>query len=608
MHRLLQLRGRFTRWPLAAFVCLFICLSPVGAAESAVDDAAVGDDMPDRLPDDNPPAAAFGRLPLRPNALPDDVNDMLERHARSLVLREALTDERAQRRLLRRVRREVTELLSTEGYFTPTVEIDGDPPALVIEPGPRAVIGRVDIEFEGAVAEAERAERRDELRRSWRLAEGQPFRQSDWSSAKQNLLDTLTSLDYAAGALVESQAEVDAAAARVDLRLRLDSGPAFRFGDIEATGLALHDLDLVRRYSTVRAGDPYSTDALLAFERALLSSPYFGSAQISVDRDPAAAAATPVRIAVAEASSRRLSFGAGLSSNTGYRAEVAWSDNNLFKRSWLFNTAVRLEQLRQIAFADVLLPPAADGYRDSFGALAENADIQDLVTKRVGIGAVRARIRGNIEIRHSISLQREQREIDGLVTSTQKSLALNTSWTWREVDDPFDPRSGWVLNAQIGGGVEGLLSDTNFLRTYMKAQWFIPVGERDQIILRGEAGLTSGKADALPQDFLFRAGGSNSVRGYDYLKLGVREGNAIVGGRVLGVLSAEYVHWWSHQWGSAVFVDAGDATDSRKDFDFAYGAGAGVRWRSPAGPIAFDIAYGEREQSWRPHFSLAIAF
>ncbi|MFH1813141.1 MAG: BamA/TamA family outer membrane protein [Pseudomonadota bacterium] len=566
--------------------------------------------MSEIVPDDTPPAAEFGRLPLRPNALPGEVNAMLERHARSLVLREALIDERAQRRLLRRLRREVTELLSTEGYFTPTVEIGGDPPGLVIEPGPRALIGRVDIEFEGAVADAEpeRAERRDELRRGWRLAVGQPFRQSAWSSAKQYLLDALTSHDYAAGALIESQAEVDAAAARVDLLLRLDSGPAFRFGDIEATGLALHDLDLVRRYSTVRAGDPYSTDALLAFERALLSSPYFGSAQISVDRDPSAAAATPVRVAVVEASSRRLSFGAGLSSNTGYRAEVGWSDNNLFNRSWLFNTAVRLEQLRQIAFADVLLPPAAGGYRDSFGALAESADIQDLVTKRVGIGAVRARIRGNIEIRHSLSLQREQREIDGLVTSTQKSLALNTSWTWREVDDPFDPRSGWVLNAQIGGGVEGLLSDTNFLRTYTRAQWFIPVGERDQIILRGEAGLTGGKADALPQDFLFRAGGSNSVRGYDYLQLGVREGNAIVGGRVLGVLSAEYVHWWSHQWGSAVFVDAGDATDSRKDFDFAYGAGAGVRWRSPVGPIAFDIAYGEREQTWRPHFSLAIAF
>ncbi|MCP6646284.1 hypothetical protein NL493_29490, partial [Klebsiella pneumoniae] len=82
------------------------------------------------------------------------------------------------------------------------------------------------------------------------------------------------------------------------------------------------------------------------------------------DVDPARADATPVRVAVTEASSRRLSFGAGLSSNTGYRGEVGWSDNNLFKRSWLLNSAVRLEQLRQIAFADVMLPPHEDGYRD----------------------------------------------------------------------------------------------------------------------------------------------------------------------------------------------------------------------------------------------------
>lgn len=74
---------------------------------------------------------------------------------------------------------------------------------------------------------------------------------------------------------VDGEAEVDPEAARVDLKVTLDSGPAFRFGDIEATGLALHDLELVRRYTTLRPGDPYSTEALLApFERALLSSPY----------------------------------------------------------------------------------------------------------------------------------------------------------------------------------------------------------------------------------------------------------------------------------------------------------------------------------------------
>jgi translocation and assembly module TamA len=240
--------------------------------------------------------------------------------------------------------------------------------------------------------------------------------------------------------------------------------------------------------------------------------------------------------------------------------------------------------------------------------LAENADIQDLITRRVGAGIVRARVKGDVEIRHSLSLQREQREIDGLVQSTQQSLALNTSWTWRRVDDLFNPRDGWVLNAQIGGGVKGLLSDTNFLRGYLKGQWFIPVGQRDQLILRGELGLTGGVTESLPQDFLFRTGGSTTVRGYDYLELGVRQGSAIVGGRALGVASVEYVHWTSDTWGAAFFVDAGDAADTREDFKPAFGAGAGVRWRSPAGPIAFDLAYGERERQWRPHFSLAIAF
>lgn len=598
------------------FPLLLACLLLGAGLPAHGQDAADPEDVPGATDSSDLPlpeaplAVDHGRLVIEAPDLPGPVLDMLERHARALELREPLDDERAERRTLRRVRREITELLATEGWFSPQFDIVGTPPVLRIEPGVRTTIAAVKIEFSGELAgeRREQAERREALRAAWRLPAGEPFRQADWSAAKQALLEELTARDYAAGVIADSRADIDPDSARAELTVALDSGPAFRFGDIEATGLALHDLDLVKRYATIRAGDPYSTEAVLAFERALLASPYFSSVQILADPDPTRTGATPVRVAVTEAPSRRLSFGAGLSSNTGYRGEVGWSDNNLFGQSWLLNSAVRLEQLRQIAFADVMLPPHADGYRDSFGVLAENADIQDLITKRVGVGVVRARLRGDIEIRHSLSLQREQREIDGLVQSTQQSLAANTSWTWRRVDDLFNPHEGWVLNAQIGGGLKGVLSDANFLRGYLKAQWFIPVGRRDQLILRGEAGLTGGATGSLPQDFLFRTGGATTVRGYDYLELGVRQGSAIVGGRALGVASVEYVHWGWDQWGAAVFVDAGDAADSRKDFNPAWGAGAGVRWRSPAGPIAFDLAYGERERQWRPHFSLSIAF
>ena len=101
------------------------------------------------------------------------------------------------------------------------------------------------------------------------------------------------------------------------------------------------------------------------------------------------------------------------------------------------------------------------------------------------------------------------------------------------------------------------------------------------------------------------------MRGYDFESLGVKQGTATIGGRVLAVASAEYVKWlesFGGNWGVAAFVDVGDAADNWSTLDPALGAGLGVRYRTPAGPLAVDVAYGAREQQVRVHFSVAIAF
>jgi translocation and assembly module TamA len=54
------------------------------------------------------------------------------------------------------------------------------------------------------------------------------------------------------------------------------------------------------------------------------------------------------------------------------------------------------------------------------------------------------------------------------------------------------------------------------------------------------------------------------------------------------VLSAEYEHYFTRDWGGAVFVDAGDAFDGT-DFDLRVGAGVGLRWRSPVGMVRVDL-------------------
>lgn len=545
---------------------------------------------------------------------PADLRPLLRQHVDALREGVAVPDEGERLRVARQIRRQVEGLLATEGHFSPDIRIEGgvgERLRVVVEPGPRATVADVAIEFRGAIAgEGEAAAaRRRELSEGWRLPAGRPFRQRDWDAAKQDVLRRLLARDYAAAAIADSRAEVDPEQGKVTLGVVYDSGPAFRLGPLEVSGLQGYPAELVERYNTLRPGEPYDQQRLLELQTRLQNTPYFVAVVVDVEPDPARAAAVPVRVQVREARSKRAGVGVGFSSNNGARGELTFRHSNFLDRAWTLATGVRIEQRRQFGYADVHLPPTEKDYRDSFGVLGEATDVQGLVTRRAGVGAVRTRVRGRIETRFSLNLDREQREPADAVASTNTALTLNASWTYRAIDNLLDPRDGYVLNLQLGGASEALLSDQSFVRSYGRYQHYFPVAEHDALILRAELGLTAAPSRAgIPEDYLFRSGGAQSVRGYEYQSLGVREGDAVVGGRKLAVASAEYVHWFSRQWGGAAFYDAGNAWDDGSEARLFVGYGLGARWRSPAGPLALDLGYGHHDQALRVHFAVAIAF
>ena len=318
---------------------------------------------------------------------------------------------------------------------------------------------------------------------------------------------------------------------------------------------------------------------------------------------------SPVLVRVREQAAHRLALGAGVSSNTGARVEFAYHTPNLFKQAWSLDSGLRLEQKKQTAYADVFLPPDEKNRRHSVGVMAEGTDIEGLKTQRFAFGAQSVQQRGSIEQRLALQWQHEYLQPDGAQETDSKALVPNVTWTWRQVDDVLNPHQGIVLQAQIGGAAQALLSDQDFVRLYGRYQQFIPLGRVDSLILRGELGYTiADSRDGIPQDYLFRTGGTSSVRGYPYQSLGVEDGNAVVGGRYLAVASAEATHWLDNDWGIAAFIDAGDAVDALQDARLAVGYGLGARWRSPAGPIGIDLAYGQRINEFQLHFSLAIPF
>lgn len=507
----------------------------------------------------------------------------------------------------------LSEILATEGYFSPVFEFaeQDDGLKLTLDAGRRTTINSLELLIDGPVE----ADTRKALIDSWRLPVGQPFRQDDWNTAKQQILSRLLAVEYADAKLLDSAASIDTENHRADLSVHYEAGPRYRFGPLRVEGLQNYSPELVERYNrAVQPGQPYREDKLNALQTTLQSTPYFASVQTLLDREAAETdadgnATAPVLVRVRERSPHRVSFGAGASSNTGARVEFNYHTPNLLGQAWELDSGLRLEQKRQTAYADVFLPPDERNRRHSVGVMAEATDIQNLKTERYAFGAQTVQQRGSVEQRLSLNWQNEKRDPDGAAPVTSRALVPNGVWTWRHVDSLIEPRNGTVLQGQIGGGSKAALSDQNFVRVHARFQHYIPLGRVDTLTLRGEVGYTlADSRQRIPQDYLFRTGGAGSVRGYAYQSLGIKEGNATVGGRYLGIVSAEVTHWLDEAWGLAAFVDAGDAVDSRRDLRLAIGYGLGARWRSPAGPIGVDLAYGERTRQVQLHFSLAIPF
>ena len=529
-------------------------------------------------------------------------------------------DEADEERELRRAERAILELLATEGYFEPTLRFEPSGSAryrLIIELGRRASVGALDLRFTGALNEPHFQDRAAALRAEWPLPIGAPFRSPQWEAAKTQLLAAVQARDFAGAKLVDSAAKVNADNATAALTVEIDSGPAYTVGELQITGLERYDAKLVQRYNPFKVGDRFERTKLIEFQQALEETPYFSSVLASLHLDPAHPDNAPLRLQLRESRTKRVSAAVGVASDTGAHLELAYRQSLTFGYPYSLQTGARIDQNGGFGYVDLLLPPKPNGARDSVGALVEDSDIEDLRVKRWSIGAARARLRGtrgarHIETKWGVNFEHEERKtpLDPVIELD----TLSTTYTWirRDVDDIIHPRRGNVIELEGSVGASGVALDEAFVRGYGRIAQYFPAGPRDVLIVRGELGaVEADTANVVPNRFLFRTGGSTTVRGYDYESLGVSQGGATVGGRALALASVEYVHWlqrWGGNWGIAGFVDVGDAADSFKKLKAAVGVGVGVRWRTLAGPLAVDVAYGERDKQLRLHFSVAIAF
>jgi translocation and assembly module TamA len=174
--------------------------------------------------------------------------------------------------------------------------------------------------------------------------------------------------------------------------------------------------------------------------------------------------------------------------------------------------------------------------------------------------------------------------------------------------DPVHVRHGFRLDASLQGAAEKVLSEISFAQLHLRGKFILSPWRRGRFLARGELGTTvTPELQELPASLRYFAGGDQSVRGYPYKSLGpVNADGEVTGGRYLLVGSLEYEHALNDKWAVAAFIDAGNAFDELDEPHFEQGAGVGIRWRSPVGPVRVDLAnaISDPDRGWRLHISI----
>ncbi|MDP3165504.1 MAG: BamA/TamA family outer membrane protein, partial [Hydrogenophaga sp.] len=451
------------------------------------------------------------------------------------------------------------------------------------------------------------------------LPNGQRFTQDGWDGAKTQALRDLVARRYPAGRLATSLADIDAPAASADLSLTLDSGPLYRLGPMQVSGIQRYDPLLVPRLARLDPGSVYDQNRLLEAQQRLASSGYFDSATVLIDPDSDPAAA-PVQVTVREAKLQKVILGVGITSDAGPRASVEHTHHRVPGIGWRAVTKLQLERKSPFAQTEWTAIPNEDGWRWGFLGRAERLDDDELVTRAQRLRFGRSQAGDRID--RNVYLQYDRASVQALPGTTisdsdsgdGSAVSGNYVWTGRYFDSLPFPSRGYGLAAELGGGMTLGNDRKPFLRT--AARWLgVQPLTRGRIALRAEAAaVVAADSARIPGTLLFRTGGDSTVRGYGYRDIGVQRANGVTGpGRYMAVGSVEWQrpmlkNGLPTEWENTFFIDAGSVAERPQDLKPKVGIGTGVRWRSPIGPLQIDLAYGVQPKKFRLHMSVGFVF
>jgi translocation and assembly module TamA len=524
-------------------------------------------------------------------------------------------------------------LLRSEGYYQPILEdvVEGEetPVAIVqVTPGPRFVLTEpivnwVDPPPDLALQEAVRAD--------IQLKAEDPGRAVDVISGEGRLVSGLARRGHADARADPRRVVVDHATLTVQPTYNIVAGPLVRLDGVRLETRGPTNPNWVAGLAPWSEGEVYDPEDVAELERRLLETGVYDG--VGVALAPAdqtnAAGNRPIIVTLTDRPRRILEAGATFSTAEGSGVDLIWTWHNRFGRAdtlvWQARAAdvdsrlgvnLSLPHWRRpgqtLRLSAAVLNEDTDAYRRT--AFAAAADLQQRISKTswfsYGVGLDAGRYDENrFDPVTQLPINFER---DLVILTGRGSAYLDRS------NDPLDPTTGWRLSASAQPTAVSGEDTTVFLRAEAQVTGYLPVQDNARTVLAGRVRLGSilgGEELLVPSDRLFYSGGGGSVRGYEYQGVAPRlPDNTPRGGLSLFEASAEVRRDLFRNFQGVVFVDAGSVGfDQAPDFsNMRYGAGVGVRYKLPFGPIRADIAFPldkrEGDADFQIYVSIGQAF
>lgn len=436
--------------------------------------------------------------------------------------------------------------------------------------------------------------------------EGEVFHHGKYESFKSKVLAVALRKGYFDARFSKHRVRLDVEKRSANVLLVFDGGKRYRFGDIDIQVEGLQT-QVIRSLLSFKPGDPYEATELQKLSESLLETRYFSQVEVSPQLNKKQNYRVPVLVELKLKPQNRVNLGLGYATDVGPRVQVRWQKPWINDRGHSILATTKISEVEKTADFTYKMP--LENANEDFLELSQgwqSDNIED-IEKYVTSLQRTQQLSKNWIMRKFIRYEQESDNGDDSTT-----LLPGMSFTRTRKRGEIVPVWGDHLYFSSEFASKALTAESDMIKLQARAKWLRTYAEDHRVIARINVGTVAseGTVEDIPESLLFRAGGDQSIRGFGYKKVGVKNPDTgeIDGGRNIRVGSLEYEYAFVPNWRGAVFVDVGEVfTGSPKDTKT--GVGFGVRWISPIGPIRGDFAWGVSSEpiKFRFHFSMGPA-